>query len=111
MATFKMDDLMQSAEGRAFNARELSSKSREVVTTVVGRRGKRTPEESKTLIRNFILGAGRPVSMLDICDHIGRRPSPHFRAILEALEAEGVIVKTHDFGASPNIPRFWWERA
>lgn len=111
MATFKMDELKQSVEGRAFNAQELTSKSREAAHTVVGRRGKRSMDESKTLIRNFILGAGRPVSMMDICDHISRRPAPHFRAILEDLEAAGEIVKTHDFGAGPLIPRYWWERA
>jgi hypothetical protein len=108
MPSFSMDDLMNSQEGRAFNARELTPKKAEEVIRVVGRRGKRSLADSEMLIKNYILGSEEPVTMLQILDHIGRAPAPHFRAIVNRLVETGEIVKAVDMSVGGNLPRFWY---
>jgi hypothetical protein len=110
MATFKIEDLMDSEIGRAFNARELAAKNQEGTKRMVGRRDKRPLAESEVLIKTFILGAEEPVTMLQICDHIGRKPSPQFRAVVDRLVATGQVAKAADQSMSGNLPRFWYWR-
>jgi hypothetical protein len=106
MATIKMSDLMDSDIGRAFNARELAQKEQEGIKPMAGRRGKRPLAVSKTLIFNFIAGAKDPVTFLEICDYLERKPAPHFRAILDDLVASGQVNKGVDYEAGPNLPRY-----
>lgn len=108
MPTLSIADLMNSPEGRALNARELALKKQEEVKAVAGRRGKRSPQESEALILKFIAGAKKPVTFLEICDHLERKPAPHFRAILDRLVATGLLKKSEDYGAGPLIPRFFY---
>lgn len=111
MPSFSMDELRKSVFGHAFNAQELEPKKAEEVIRVVGRRGKRTTEQSETLIREFILGAEEPVTMLQICDHIGRVPAPHFRAMVNRLVDAGIVEKSEEVGEGGNLPRFKYWRA
>lgn len=106
MPTYSMNDLMDTEFGRALNAREMALKGQEGIKLMAGRRGKRSLEDSKTLILNFILGSKEPVTFLEICDHLQRKPSPHFRAILRDLMAAEQIEQYQDFGAGPLLPRF-----
>lgn len=110
MPRYSMDDLMNSQEGRAFNARELALKKPEEVIRVVGRRGKRSMAESEMLIKNYILQSSEPVTMLQILDHIGRAPAPHFRAIINDLVETGQVAKEVDTSVGGNLPRYWYWR-
>jgi hypothetical protein len=112
MPSLKMTDFSEEERravyGSALDAQDLTSKKREVVIRVAGRRGKRSMAETEVLIRNFILGAEAPVTMLQICDAIGRVPAPHFRKIVDDLVKAGVVVKASDVGPGVNLPRFWY---
>lgn len=110
MATFKIEDLQESVRGDAFNANQLPSKKAEGGKTMVGRRDKRSMAESEVLIKRFILGAVEPVTMLEICDHIGRKPAPHFRAIVNHLVATGQVAKGEETSVGGNLPKFWYWR-
>ncbi len=111
MATFKMDELKKSVFGSASNAQEMVPEKREEIKPMVGRRGKRSTEASEALIREFILGADGPVTMLQICDHIGRVPAPHFRAMVARLVASGEAQKIEEIGEGGNLPRFKYWRS
>lgn len=111
MPTFSIGDLMNSQFGRALNAQELAKKQQEAVKPLAGRRGKRSLEVSKTLIWNFIAGANRPVTFLEICDHLERKPAPHFRAIVDDLVKSEAVVREMDYEAGPNLPRFLYSLA
>jgi hypothetical protein len=111
MPTISMSDLMNSDIGRAFNAQEMARKEQEAIKPMAGRRGKRSLEVSKTLILNFIAEAKEPVTFLEICDHLERKPSPHFRIILRDLMAAGDVVQEMDYGAGPLLPRFLYSLA
>lgn len=110
MPSFSMDELQKSVHGHALNAQEMTQNQREGVTRMVGRRGKRSMAESETLIRNFILQSENPVTMLQICDHIGRSPAPHFRAIVDELVRTGQVAKAVDTSVGGNLPRYWYWR-
>ncbi len=110
MPSFSMDDLKKSVYGDAFNAQELPQKKAEEGFTMVGRRGKRSTEESALLIKTFILNAQKPVTMLQICDHIQRAPAPHFRAIVNNLVRVGIIDKFEDVSEGGNLPRYLYWR-
>lgn len=111
MPSFSMDDLKKAVYGNALNALELAPKKAEEGYTMVGRRGKRSLAESETLIKNFILGADRPVTMLQICDHIQRAPAPHFRAIVNNLIEAGLVQRFDDVSEGGNLPRYLYWRA
>lgn len=111
MPTISMSDLMDSEIGRAFNAQEIARKEQEATKLMAGRRGKRSLEVSKTLILSFIAQATEPVTFLEICDHLQRKPSPHFRLILKDLMTSGDVVQEMDYGAGPLLPRFLYSLA
>lgn len=111
MPSFSMDDLKKAVYGNAFNALELTPKTGGEVNRMVGRRGKRSLAESETLIKNFILGAEEPVTMLQICDHIGRAPAPHFRAIVNNLIEAGLVKRFDGVSEGGNLPRYLYWRA
>lgn len=106
MPTLTMQELMQSQFGRALNAQEMASKNQEGVKPMAGRRGKRSLQESEALIIKFVAGAKKPVTFLEICDSLERKPAPHFRAIIDRLVEAKLFKKDEDFGAGPLIPRF-----
>lgn len=106
MASLTMQDLLNSPEGRALNARELALKKQQEVKPMAGRRGKRSLQESEALIIKFVAGAKKPVTFLEICDSLERKPAPHFRAIIDRLIETGLFKRDEDYGAGPLIPRF-----
>lgn len=108
MPTLSIAELMESQFGRALNAQELEQKKQKEAKPVAGRRGKRSIAESEALILKFIAGSKKPVTFLDICDHLERKPAPHFRAILDRLVKTGLVKRDEDFGAGPLIPRFMY---
>lgn len=110
MPSFSMEELRQSVYGNALNASELAPKKVEEVIRVVGRRGKRSMEQSEALIKEFILQSEEPVTMLQICDHIGRAPAPHFRKIVDNLVRAGIVARGEDRSVGGNLPRFWFWR-
>lgn len=110
MATFKIEDLQTSVYGRASNAQELPLKKAEGAKTMVGRRDKRPTAESAELIKTFILSALEPVTMLQICDHIGRKPAPHFRAIVDEFVRTGQVARATETSIGGNLPKFWYWR-
>lgn len=112
MASLKMSDFTQdeikAVYGHASNALQLSAKKAEEVIKVVGRRGKRSVEQTEVLIKEFILKSEEPVTVLQICDHIGRAPAPHLRRIIEGLVTAGIVIKASDASIGGNLPRFWY---
>lgn len=78
---------------------------------MVGRVGKRSPEESVRLIKEFIYRSKKPVTFLQICQHLERKPSAHFRAMLDKMVNDGEVIKSADYGAGPSIPRYLYRRA
>lgn len=78
---------------------------------MVGRKGKRSPDESARLIKEFIYRSSKPVTFLDICQYLERKPSPHFRAMLDKMVNDGEVIKSADYGAGPSIPRYLYRRA
>jgi len=106
MPSFKIEELRTAVYGSALNAQEMTSEKREETKRVVGRRGKRSVQETETLIREFITGADKPVTLLEICDHLERSVAPHYRAILARLVDAGEIRMSMDYGAGPSIPRY-----
>jgi len=110
MPSYSMDELKKAVYGNAFNAQELAPKKAEEGFTMVGRRGKRSMAESEILIRDFILQAKKPVTMLQICDHIGRAPAPHFRRIVNDLVNDGVVEKYESVSEGGNLPRYLYWR-
>jgi len=72
----------------------------------VGRKRKRSSGQTMVLIKEFMTTENRPVTMLEICDHLKRAPGPHLRAFMRQMVEAGEIDQTHDFGAGPSIPRF-----
>ena len=110
MPSFSMEELQKSVHGHAFNARELAPKEQEGTRRMAGRRGKRPTAETETLIKNFILGSAEPVTMLQILDHIERKPAPHFRAIVDELVRSGQVARAQDHSVGGNLPRFWYWR-
>lgn len=111
MARFSMEELKKSVFGSASNALELGTEKLEEVKPMAGRRGKRSTAASEALIREFILGADSPVTMLQICDHIGRVPAPHFRAMVARLVESGEAQKIEEIGEGGNLPRFKYWRS
>lgn len=106
LTTITRDELF----GHASNAQELAPKKAEETKTMVGRRGKRTTSESEAMIKNFILKAKKPVTMLQICDHIGRAPAPHFRAMVNRMVAAGIVDKFESVSEGGNLPRYLYWR-
>lgn len=104
--TISRDELF----GRTSDVREVSIFDRgdEIM---VGRKGKRPTEESERLIKEFIYTSKKPVTFLDICQHLGRKPGAHFRAMVDKMVKAGEVVKTSDYAAGPSIPRHLYRRA
>lgn len=96
--------------GRASNVREIGNLKQEG-NLMAGRKGKRSTDESIRLIKEFIFASKKPVTFLDIMQHLGRKPAPHFRAMLDKMVSDGEVVKTSDYGAGPLIPRHLYRRA
>lgn len=109
MPSFSREDLERSVGDSAFNVRSTHSilKAEEVAT--VGRRKKdrrRTAEETRKLIKRFLVKQGGWVTLLAICDHLERDPGPHLRRILVTMIDAGEVEGTQDFAAGPTIPRY-----
>lgn len=102
------DEIRRALDGSASNAQQLVVKSTRQEKPMAGRRGKRSSDESLALIKKFILEAEKPVTLLQICDSINRRPSPAFRAMINGLVASGEVVKFDDVGSGGNLQRFWY---
>lgn len=111
MPSFSMDELTKSVFGRASVAQPSHLENREGTEAAVGRRRKqqrRSSDATKKLIKEFLSEENRPVTMLEICNMLGREPAPHFRAFMREMEQAGEVEITHDFGAGPSIPRFFF---
>lgn len=106
MPSFKIEELRHAVFGSALNAQEMTPKTGGEVSRMVGRRGKRSVQETETLIREFIASSNEPVTLLQICDHLDRSVAPHYRAILARLVNAGEVKMTMDYGAGPSIPRY-----
>lgn len=111
MATFKMEELRESVLGRASDVRIKPEKRDQGGGTAVGRRKRRTVEETRELIRSFMAEQNEPVPLMDICEYLDREPSAQLRAIMRDLETAGEIVTSSDYGAGPSIPRFLYGRS
>lgn len=74
----------------------------------VGRRQKRSVLETRELIKNYIQERGRPCLILEICDHLERKATPHLRSILTEMVRAGELVQSSDIAAGAVMPRFWY---
>lgn len=96
--------------GRTSDVREMPNFGMEA-EIMVGRKGKRTQDESERLIKEFIYRSKKPVTFLDICQHLGRKPAAHFRKMLDKMVESGEVLKSADYAAGPSIPRYLYRRA
>jgi len=106
LTTISGDELF----GRTSDVRDMPI-LRDEAEIMVGRKGKRSTEESERLIKEFIFTSRKPVTFLDICQHLGRKPGAHFRAMLDQMVKSGEVIKSSDYGAGPSIPRHLYRRA
>lgn len=108
MPTLTRQEIDEYLVGSASNARLNPQNAKQAVGEAVGqvrRDRRRTKEQSETLIREFLFAQKEAVVFLDICDHLGRRPSPILRQIVEQMVERGELTVEQDFGAGPLIAR------
>jgi len=107
----RMEDLLKSVPEaeNAYNVMQsLQQNSQGGAMSRGGRRDRRTVDETKTLIKEFIFKQGRPCLILEICAELDRKPSPHFRAILADMVNAEELIKSADRGPSAVMDRFWY---
>lgn len=73
-----------------------------------GRRDRRTIPETKMLIKEFMSRQRKPCLLLDICDALDRKPSPHFRGIVSEMVRDGELVMQQDTPPNSQLPRYWY---
>lgn len=111
MPSLRIEDLLKSVtpDQNPYNVTQsLQQNNQGGAMSRGGRKDRRTVEETKTLIREFIFRQGRPCLILEICAELDRKPSPHFRAILAEMVYAGYLIKSADRGPSAVMDRFWY---
>lgn len=108
MATFSMGELVKSV----FGDNNVAQQSHEIYQggqmSKGGRRDRRSIPETKTLIKKYIHEQGGPCLILDICGHLDRKPSPHFRGILAEMVRDGELLQAAENAPGARLPRFWY---
>lgn len=108
MATINRDEIDAFLTGRTSDARLTHLENQGRGQTRVGHKRRRLNVDTMELINTFLSEKKEWCTLLDICEHIDRRPSPNIRKIMTDLIEAGRIEVTHDFGAGPSVPRFWY---
>jgi len=108
MATINRDEIDAFLMGRTSDARVTRLENQGRGQTRVGQLRRRLTAETMELIKTFLSEKKEWVTLLDICDHIQRRPSPQIRQMMVNLIDAGHVEMTQDYGAGPLIPRFWY---
>lgn len=108
MPTYSMEELMRQQFGDGNVTLPLRQNQTVGGNAMVGRRVKRSVVETKELIKSFILKQGRPCLILEICDHLERKATPHLRGILSEMVRAGELVQDQDIAAGAVMPRFWY---
>lgn len=107
----RIEDLMKSVpvDQNPYNVVQSShSNSLEALMSRGGRKDRRTVPQTKALIKEFIRQQDRPVLILEICDFLDRKPTPHFRAILREMVASGDLFQEQDTAPGSVLPRYWF---
>lgn len=107
----RIEDLMKSVpvDQNAYNVTQSShSIDLEGLMSRGGRKDRRTVPQTKALIKEFIRHQGRAVLILEICDFLDRKPTPHFRGILREMVAAGDLIQEEDTAPGSVLPRFWF---
>ena len=108
MPTFKMSDLQQSEDISTTVVRPSQGNYQRGRDKAMGRVVRRTVEETKMLIMTCVFEAGRPVTFLEICDYLERRPTPHLRGIVNEIAKDGQLLQEADEAPGGIMPRFWY---
>lgn len=114
MPSFNRDELRGDALRRALEAEATHPKKQGGQGQSVGwepRDKRRSAEETEKLIKSFLKSQKKPVPLMDICNHLERRPGPHLRRIMDMLIARGEVDQSEDYGAGPSIPRHLYRMA
>jgi len=107
----RIEDFMKTvpeAENPYNVTQSLHQKIQEGLMSRGGRRDRRTIDQTKALIKEFIRAQKRPCLILEICEYLDRKPTPHFRGILSEMVRVGDLVQDHDVGPGAVMPRFWY---
>lgn len=110
MPKFLMDDL-KKAMGYSDDVHWTSSvtsnsEKSEKGLTRVGRLQGRTPEETKTLIKNVLAEATEPMTRGEIFKAIERKNTPHLRNILGEMVASGDVIEETGLSVSLTMVRY-----
>jgi len=108
MATFSISDLMQSMGMNATVPSTSHSEKPEGRKTAVGHTRGRSIPETKELIKQAIIAAGRPISVKEACAALERKQTPHLRAILHEMGDSGELLESIDLAPSKMMTRFWY---
>lgn len=107
----RIEDLMKSVptDQNAYNVMQSSqSIDLEGLMSRGGRKDRRTVPQTKALIKEFIRHRGKPVLILEICEFLDRKPTPHFRGILREMVAAGDLTQEQDTAPGSILPRYWF---
>lgn len=108
MATFSISDLMQSMGMNAMVPSTSHSENTEKGKARVGHTRGRSIPETKELIKQAIIAAGRPISVKEACEALGRKQTPHLRGILHQMGDSGELLESIDIAPSKMMTRFWY---
>jgi len=108
MATFSISDLMKSMGMNATVQSTSHSEKPEGRKTTVGHIRGRSIPETKELIKQAIVAAGRPISVKEVCEALERKQTPHMRNILHQMGDSGELLESIDMAQSKMMTRFWY---
>lgn len=112
--TFSIAELMQDQNKSASDAHhipQIHTQGRGEPVGRVRRDNRRLKSDTEKLIREFMQDQTEEVLLLDICDHLERRPSPIIREIVAGMVDSGELIRRVDYGAGPTLPRYLYSVA
>jgi len=108
MASFSMDDLKKSLGLDATVQSTSHTEKTEGGFSRVGQIRGRSIPETKELIKQAIIAAGRPISVMEVCAALDRKQTPHMRKILHDMGDSGELLESIDLAPSRMMTRFWY---
>ncbi len=108
MPTYTVEQLMRELGQNATVSLTSHSEIQQTRKAKVGQVRGRSIDETKTLIKNCITEAGRPMTIAEICICLERAQTPHIRNILKVMAQTGELVEQADLARSRQMVRFWY---
>lgn len=108
MATISMAELRQSMGLNETVQSTSHYENQEGRNARVGHTRGRSIPETKELIKQAIIAAGRPISVMEVCNALNRKQTPHMRKILHDMGDTGELLESIDLAPSKMMTRFWY---